>query len=157
MDPEDLHQLRKSFARLEAHGHLGALIFYQRLFALAPAVRPLFSTDIEVQSRKLTRMIAELLSLAEKPNVLKETVSRLGERHVAYGARAEHYPVVIQAFLEMMAEVLGADFTPALREKWRSLLESVSVMMLAASENSSATRSPSRCASQAPQKAEALR
>lgn len=141
MHPEDLHQLRKSFARVEAQGHVGALIFYQKLFALAPAVRPLFSTDIEVQSRKLTRMLTELLSLAEKPSELRSVLHALGARHVDYGALPEHYPIVVETLIEMLASVLGNDFTPALRAKWKGLLDHVSAIMLEGAAATLARRS----------------
>jgi hemoglobin-like flavoprotein len=130
MDPESLHAIRRSFARLEAQGHVAALIFYQRLFAVAPQVRPLFQTDIESQSRKLLWMLSELISIAEKPEAFRATLHQLGARHVQYGARPEHYPVVVQCLLEMMAEVLGPEFTQSLRVQWASLLQTVAAIML---------------------------
>ena len=131
MNPDELHQLRKSFARVEAMGHVGALFFYQRLFSVAPSVRPLFSTDIEVQSKKLTQMLTSVLGLAEKPEEFRSTLEQLGARHVQYGALPDHYPIVVDALLEMLGTVLGADFTPKLRSLWTGLLNTIAQMMLA--------------------------
>jgi methyl-accepting chemotaxis protein len=114
---------------------VAALIFYQRLFAVAPQVRPLFQTDIESQSRKLLWMLSELISIAEKPEEFRAALHQLGARHVRYGARPEHYPVVVQCLLDMMAEVLGSEFTPNLRAQWAALLQTVAAIMLEGAAN----------------------
>lgn len=129
MNADEIHQVRKSFAKLEAMGHIGALIFYQRLFSVAPSVRPLFSGDIESQSKKLTQMLAAVLGLAEKPEDFRATLEQLGARHVEYGALPAHYPVVVECLLHMLQSVLGADFTPQLRGLWSGLLNTISSMM----------------------------
>ena len=134
MTTEQVHQIRKSFERVEAMGHVAALVFYQRLFAMAPGVRPLFHTNIETQAKKLTDMLAAAISLLERPSELESVLFRLGARHVEYGAKAEHYPVVAQALLDMLAEVLGGEFTPALRGAWSEMLHIVSNTMLAGAE-----------------------
>jgi len=134
MTTEQVHLIRKSFERVEAMGHVAALVFYQRLFAAAPAVRPLFHTNIETQAKKLTDMLAAAISLLERPGELESVLYRLGARHVEYGAKPEHYPVVTQALLDMLAEVMGPEFTPSLRGAWSELLHVVSNAMLAGAE-----------------------
>jgi methyl-accepting chemotaxis protein len=138
MTVEQVHQIRKSFERVEAMGHVAALVFYQRLFAMAPAVRPLFHTNIETQAKKLTDMLAAAISLLERPGELQSVLHRLGARHVDYGAKAEHYPVVAQALLDMLAEVLGAEFTPTLRGAWSEMLHIVSNTMIEGAEKAAA-------------------
>lgn len=131
MTTEQVYALRKSFEQIEKMGHVAALVFYRRLFELAPQVRPLFRHDIESQAKKLTDMIAAALSLLERPGELQSTLEMLGARHVEYGARPEHYPIVSQALLDMLASVLGAQFTPELRSIWTDLLHQITSAMLA--------------------------
>ncbi len=130
MTADEMRQLRKSFARVEATGHVGALLFYQRLFEVAPAVRPLFQTEIEVQSKKLMKTLTAVLGLAEKPDEFRETLEDLGARHVEYGAKPEHYPIVVDTLLYMLEKVLGDSFTPKLQELWKGLLAKIAGMML---------------------------
>lgn len=131
MTTETIHQLRKSFQRVEAQGHVAALVFYRRLFEIDPSLRPLFKTDIEAQAGKLMEMLAAALAMMEKPEELRSTLEALGARHVGYGVKEEHYTTVRTALLDMFAAILGADFTPSLRKAWTDLLCTISDMMLA--------------------------
>ena len=52
---------------------------------------------------------------------LVPVLQQLGRRHVAYGVTEAQYAVVGAAFLDTLAEVLGADFTDARREAWTAV------------------------------------
>jgi len=118
MKPDQIHLLRRSFARLEPHATIAALAFYRRLFELAPQVRPLFKNDIESQSAKLMDMIALAVSLTDRPASMEAELRELGARHLEYGTKDEHYAVVGAALLDMLAETLGDEFTPATKAAW---------------------------------------
>jgi len=121
--------IRKSFALVEEHRHIDALVFYRRLFTLAPELRPLFRTDIEKQAAKLTDMLSLLIAKLDRPASLEAELLELGARHVAYGVKDEHYEVVGRALLDMLAEVCGAAFTPEVRAAWTALYDSVQSAM----------------------------
>jgi hemoglobin-like flavoprotein len=131
MTPESVHLLRKSFQRIEAHGHVAALAFYRRLFEIDPTLRPLFRTDIEAQAGKLIEMLSVALAMLEKPGQLRATLEELGARHVGYGVKDEHYATVRMALIDMLGTVLGDGFTPTLRAAWSDVLNAISEMMLA--------------------------
>lgn len=131
MTAESVHILRKSFQRIEAHGHVAALAFYRRLFELDPSLRPMFRTDIETQAAKLIDMLSAALAMLEKPAQLRATLEDLGARHVGYGVKPEHYDTVRAALIDMLATVLGPEFTPSLRAAWTDLLVAISETMLA--------------------------
>ena len=131
MTPDAKLLLRKSFERVESQGHVAALVFYQHLFALDPALRPLFRNDIEAQAQKLIEMLSAALGLLERPAELRVTLEQLGARHVAYGVEPAHYATVGSALLAMLGTVLGADFTPEVRAAWTGLYGVVSETMLA--------------------------
>lgn len=118
MTPDQIHLLRRSFAKLEPHATVAALAFYRRLFQLAPQVRPLFKNDIESQATKLMDMIALAVSLTDRPAAMEGELRNLGARHIAYGTDDAHYPVVGAALLDMLETVLGDDFTPATKAAW---------------------------------------
>ena len=127
---DQIHRLRKSFTQVERQSHVAALVFYQRLFELDPALRPLFKTDIELQAEKLMDMLTAALSLLERPGELTSTLEDLGARHVGYGVKAEHYATVGTALLAMLESVLTKEFTPETRLAWTDLYALISETML---------------------------
>jgi methyl-accepting chemotaxis protein len=131
MTADQIHLVRKSFLRIDAMGHVAALVFYRRLFELAPELRPLFKSDIEAQSKKLTDMLGAAVALLTNPGELSSTLEALGARHVQYGAKPEHYETVGLALLDMLSTVLGSEFTPETRQAWTILLSEISNAMLA--------------------------
>ena len=131
MSPQQKYLIRKSFALLEAHGNVPALIFYRLLFELDPALRPLFKTDIEEQATKLLDMLGALISHLERTQLLEAELRLMGQRHATYGVLPEHYETVGSALLEMLAETLRGEFTPEVREAWTTLYGAVAEAMLA--------------------------
>ncbi len=131
MSPSQVHLIRKSFAELQRHQHVSALVFYRRLFELDPTLRPLFKGDIEEQSRKLLDMLAALISLLESPLGLELELREMGLRHASYGVKEAHYATVGQALLDMLSGTLAKHFTPAVREAWTTLYGTVAATMQA--------------------------
>ena len=129
MTAEQSHLLRKSFDTIERQSHVAALVFYRRLFDLDPSLRPMFQTDIEVQSRKLMEMLAVALSLLERPGELESELEQLGARHVGYGVVNAHYETVGSAMLGMLSEVLASDWTLDTQAAWTELYGFISNAM----------------------------
>jgi hemoglobin-like flavoprotein len=127
--PHHSHLIRKSFAIVEAHGSIAALIFYRRLFELDPTLRPLFQSDIEVQAKKLTDMLGALIAMLDRGPALATELKAMGARHAGYGVVDAHYATVGQALLDMLQEVLSAAFTPEVRDAWISLYTAVETLM----------------------------
>src|SRR5262245_44784228 len=119
MDPQQIALVKASFAEAAAEPGELARRFYARLFAIAPEVEPLFTTDPAEQELKLS---LELLAIVERLDRVDDLVARtreLGMRHVGYGARPAHYEVVGTALLDALGDVLGPRFTPEVAAAWR--------------------------------------
>ncbi len=129
LTPEQKHRLRRSFALLERQAHVAALVFYQHLFKLDPALRPLFEADIESRAMKLMDKLANALSLLEKPEELKSALEDLGSRHLEYSSEQEDFGFVAQALLSMVSSVLGKDFDAETQAAWTRLCEVVQEAM----------------------------
>ncbi len=110
--------IRESFARIEPKAALAALIFYQRLFALDPSLRPLFKHDIEEQGVKLMQALSFAVATIEQPRELQPVLESLGRRHVHYGVKESHYETVGHALIDTLAHLLGNHFTPEVKEAW---------------------------------------
>src|ERR1700761_2450668 len=91
--------IRQSFARVAADPPAVAAMFYGRLFSIAPEVRSLFKGDMNAQGRKLMAMIGTAVANLDRLDTVVPAVRELGQRHIAYGAKPEHYPVVGEALL----------------------------------------------------------
>jgi methyl-accepting chemotaxis protein len=115
----DLQALETSFDLVGPRGSELVDVFYSRLFEAAPAVRPLFAkTDFERQkSILLDALVLLRRSLGHLPAIVP-TLRRLGARHVAYGARPEHYPVVGEVLIAAMAEIAGPAWRPEYGRAW---------------------------------------
>lgn len=131
MTPQQVHLIRKTFAELSRHDHVAALVFYKRLFELAPELRPMFRGDIEVQSKKLIDMLGVLIAMLERPLGLELELKAMGARHAGYGVKDEHYAVVGAALMAMLAEALDKDFTLEVRAAWTALYSAVETLMKA--------------------------
>ena len=129
MNEEQVAQIRDSFARIEGRAELLALLFYKRLFELAPHLRPLFVGDIEAQSRKFMQMIQTSVLLADAPALLVPTLKSLGRRHALYGVNDEHYRVTGRALLWALTEALGSDLNIRELNAWAAFYEFLSTTM----------------------------
>ena len=130
MNATQTYLVRKSFAAVERQADVAALVFYRRLFELAPGLRPMFKSDIQEQARKLMEMLAVALNLLERPAELAGELEDLGARHVGYGTRPEHYATVRQALVDMFSEIMGDSFTPEMRQAWGELYDFIEAAML---------------------------
>ena len=82
------------------------------------------------QRRKLMSTLAIVVSgLSDLPSILP-AASALATRHVAYGAKPEHYPVVGQALLWTLEKGLGNDWTPAVADAWTTAYATLSSFMI---------------------------
>lgn len=118
MTPEQKKLVQHSFIKVVPIADQAAALFYARLFALDPALKPLFKSDLSEQGKKLMRMIGMAVNGLDNLDKLVPAVEDLGRRHVPYGVKAEHYDTVGAALLYTLEEGLGAEFTPAVKDAW---------------------------------------
>lgn len=129
MTKEQVQLLRESFSRMEEQADIAALVFYRNVFSLAPELRPMFNTSIEVQGRKLMESLRYTVASLEQPEALAPMLESLGRRHLSYGAKNEHYDIIARAMRQMLSEVLGKQFTPATAAAWEEALHFVATAM----------------------------
>lgn len=133
MTPDQMLLLRMSFVTvMDRKGEAGRL-FYDRLFAVTPELRPLFKNDMDAQSHKFIEMLAIVIGLLNDPTALSQTLTQLAHRHRGYGVSDEQFDRVRDALLWTLAEILGDAFTPELRNSWRDLYGMVASAMKRAS------------------------
>lgn len=129
MTPEQKQLIRESFPAIREMAGPVSLLFYGRLFALEPALRPMFRQDIELQGRKLMDMLTAVVDNLDHFEGLAPTLRALGQKHAGYGVRPEHYQTVARALMWALGQALDTQFYPELRTAWLAIIEAVSLSM----------------------------
>jgi hemoglobin-like flavoprotein len=130
MTPDQVKLVQDSFAKVVPISETAAVLFYDRLFEIAPAVKAMFPADMTEQRRKLMMMLAAVVKgLGDLPSILP-AASALAKRHVGYGAKAEHYPVVGAALLWTLEKGLGDGWTPDVAAAWTTAYGTLSGYMI---------------------------
>src|ERR1700709_222540 len=130
MTPEQVKLVQESFAKGAPILEQAAVLFYDRLFEIAPQVKAMFPADMTEQRKKLMATLAVVVSgLSDLPSVLP-AASALAKRHVDYGAKPEHYPVVGSALLWTLEKGLGDAWTPEGAEAWTAAYATLSGYMI---------------------------
>jgi len=131
MTPSQIELVQNSFAKVAPSSDQAATIFYDRLFEIAPQVRAMFPDDLTEQRKKLMATLAVVVNgLTNLPAILP-AASALAKRHVGYGAKPEHYPVVGSALLWTLEKGLGGAWTPDVAEAWTAAYGTLSGYMIA--------------------------
>jgi len=131
MTPDQVELVQQTFAKVAPIADQAAVIFYNRLFEVAPSVKVMFPEDMTEQRRKLMATLAVVVNgLSDLPSILP-AASALAIRHVSYGARREHYPVVGAALLYTLEKGLGAAWTPEVATAWTAAYDTLSSTMMA--------------------------
>jgi hemoglobin-like flavoprotein len=118
MTPESQALVRNSFAKVVPIAPQAAALFYDRLFILNPALKPLFKGDMAEQGRKLMAMIGTAVANLDKLETIVPAVQDLGRRHATYGVKPADYDTVAAALLWALRLGLGDGFTPAVEAAW---------------------------------------
>jgi hemoglobin-like flavoprotein len=142
LDTALVARLRATYERVRTRDLRLAELFYVKLFAAAPHLRPLFKGDPQAQAQKLTAALDAVVQAFEKPEENAAKLAELGARHAQYGARPEHYIFVIDYLIESMQEVLGAEVDQPSLDEWRLALRLISDQMIAAAAGSPPPQSP---------------
>ena len=134
MTEEQKELVKGSWEKVLPIADQAAEIFYGKLFALDPDVKPLFAeADMKEQGKKLMQMITTAVRGLDNLEALIPAVQNLGKRHVDYGVKAEHYDTVGAALLDTLAVGLGDDFTEETKAAWAETYNTLATVMKDAS------------------------
>ena len=132
--------VQDSFAKVEPIADKAALIFYDRLFTVAPEVKPLFaSADMSEQGKKLMTMIATAVRGLTNLEKIVPAVQSLGVRHIDYGVKTEHFAPVGESLLYTLEQGLGYDWNDELKAAWATTYQILADTMIAAMEEAQAS------------------
>jgi hemoglobin-like flavoprotein len=129
MTPDQIKLVQDSFKSVEPIAAQAADLFYDRLFEIAPEVRPLFPTDLAVQKGKLMSMLTTAVTNLHQVEKIVPAVQDLGKRHVSYGVNSVHYKPVGEALVWTLNKGLGPAFTPPVKDAWVAAYTTLATVM----------------------------
>jgi hemoglobin-like flavoprotein len=132
MTPEQIKLVQDSFKSVEPIAMQAADLFYDRLFHMAPEVRPMFPTDLKAQKGKLMSMLKTAVINLHQVEKIVPAVQDLGKRHVSYGVTAAHYKPVGEALIWTLDKGLGPDFTQQVKDAWIAAYTTLATVMIQA-------------------------
>jgi nitric oxide dioxygenase len=119
MNKHQIELVKNSWAQVAAlDAEVVGGLFYNRLFEIAPQIKPMFRSPLPEQSRKLLSMLAYVINKLDKLEDILDEVSKLAQRHVQYGVKEEHYGIVAAALLWTLEQGLGDGWTEPVQEAW---------------------------------------
>lgn len=129
MTPEQIELVQTTWAKVAPSATQVAVLFYDRLFEIAPEVKPLFKGDMTEQGQKLMQMLAVAVNGLPQLDQIVPAVQEMGVRHNDYGVAPEHYDSVGAALLWTLEQGLGDDFTPEVKAAWTDTYVTLATVM----------------------------
>jgi hemoglobin-like flavoprotein len=105
---------------LQQHGVAITTRMYERLF-VNEEVKGMFDQAAQQSGEQPRRLAAAILAYAQNVDKLENLtgpVARMVQRHVDTGVKAEHYPLVAEALLPAIRDVLGDAATDEVLAAW---------------------------------------
>jgi nitric oxide dioxygenase len=128
MTPVQIELVEKSLASLDPQGL--ARDFYDRVFATEPSLTAMFGSAPEVQRARFAGELAQIVCTIRSLDTFTARARALGARHRTYGVRARHYRLMGTVLLDVLAVVLGDDWTPEVSEAWTFAYNLTAEMMM---------------------------
>jgi hemoglobin-like flavoprotein len=129
MTPRQIELVEASFQRVAAEADKAADIFYERLFAVSPEVRALFSPDLDAQKKKLMQTLETAVANLRQLDSVVPAIREMGRRHATYGVTVPQYALVGGALIWTLQQMLGPDFTPEMRAAWTEVYTTLATVM----------------------------
>jgi len=135
INPDDAALMRESFKSISHFSSEVANRLYAKLFEKNADIKRLFaSVRLREQHRMLAASLHYVVMNYEHAGAVRNSLRRMGARHVGYGARPEHYRLFAECLIESLAETLGSEWTPQLDRIWREAIHTAIGIMLEAYE-----------------------
>lgn len=141
MNQTQVQLVQQSFAKVAPIAEKAAELFYGRLFEIAPQVKPMFkSTDMAEQGKKLMQTIGLAVNGLSNLEAIVPVVQQLGVKHIDYGVKEEHFPIVADALLWTLEQGLGDDWNEEVKEAWVTAYTILATTMIEAMKDAQAAK-----------------
>jgi hemoglobin-like flavoprotein len=133
--PAQVALVQSSFEHVLPIADVAGMLFYERIFTLAPEARALFGDDIALQASRTMAAVKTAVDGLGDIDHVAPFLTRLGARHVRYGVQPHHYRAVGQALIRALAAHLDEGWDEDLEAAWRRAFNLVAELMMEAAED----------------------
>ena len=140
--PAQIALVQSSFQHVLPIADVAGLLFYERIFTMAPEARALFGDDIALQASRTMAAVKTAVDGLDDLERVAPFLVRLGARHVRYGVVPAHFDLVGGALLWTLEQGLGEAFTPEVHDAWAAAFGIIAAAMLTGMEQASASLEP---------------
>jgi hemoglobin-like flavoprotein len=126
LTPKQKMLVRHTFSKITGKSQEVSQTFYNRLFEIAPELKPLFKDDVKEQGMKLMQMISVVVMSLDKLDTLMPSIEAMGQRHITYGVKKEDYAIVGDALLWALEQFLANEWTFEIQEAWGEVYQLMS-------------------------------
>lgn len=136
LNTEQIKLITKTFQKAAATSEESTSIFYNRLFEIAPEMKPIFiDIDIKRLSDKLFKILKITIGSISQPHLLAPALHQLGTRHRGYGAEPKMYVPMGEALLWMLAHQNGDVWSDEAQFAWKVTYDFMAHTAIEALEN----------------------
>jgi len=140
--PFQVELVQASFQHVLPIADVAGLLFYERIFTMAPEARALFGDDIALQASRTMAALRTAVEGLGNIDAVAPFLVRLGARHVRYGVVPAHFDLIGEALLWTLEQGLGEAFTPEVHDAWAAAFGVIASAMLTGMEQASASLEP---------------
>ena len=132
----NVKMIRDSFAVAKPIAGDVANYFYKTLWEDYPQAKALFAdAKMDKQKKALIGSLVFIVDNVDNPDKLVPYLKSMGERHVSYGTKEEHYGWVGSSLLKTFAYFFGDNWTAELEEQWTLAYNFIANTMLEGAKN----------------------
>ena len=120
---------------VKEHGNTVTSVFYKNLLDEKPQLNEVFNQGNQFNGHQAKALAGAVLSYAsniDNLDVLTSAIERITQKHASLFIQPDQYQVVGEYLLKAFATVLGAAFTPEIREAWAAAYGQLAQIMIEA-------------------------
>ena len=107
LDPKTQEIIKSTAPLIKEKGEQITTRMYEILFSKYPETKELFKNAPQDQYKRLANAIFSYAANIDRLDALQEAIERMAQKHVETNVKPEHYPLVKDALLTAIKEVLN--------------------------------------------------
>lgn len=133
LDKEKLAIVKSTAPVLKEHSTEIGKHFYELLFKRVPELRNVFNQTNQKRGLQQEALVYSVYAAGENIDSLEnidQLVERIAEKHVSLGVKPEQYPVVGEALIQAVQDVLGDAATDDVIEAWQAAYDYIAHLFI---------------------------
>jgi hemoglobin-like flavoprotein len=132
MTNEQINLIRDSWQKAGEQPLTTGILFYDRLFSLAPETRYVFRSPASEQTSRLMSVTGNIINNLEQTDEVLFDITGMAQEYAAYGLKAMHYNAVGSSLLWALEQRLEDSWSPELKEAWAEFYNMIAEWVKAA-------------------------